>query len=102
MDLPLEARVEVPEGTLVREIEGEAVILSLATERYFGLDAVGTRMWRALTASRTIQAAFETLLSEYAVDEETLRRDLHDFVGALAARGLLAVEGATNEGPARD
>jgi hypothetical protein len=31
---------------LVQELEGEAVLLNLASERYFGLDDVGTRIWQ--------------------------------------------------------
>jgi hypothetical protein len=82
----------IPEGVLLRELSGEAVILNLNTEHYFGLDAVGTRMWALLSSSPTIQAAFDALLAEYAVDADTLRRDLTDFIVNLAEHGLLELD----------
>jgi hypothetical protein len=79
----------IPEGVLLRELSGEAVILNLNSEHYFGLDAVGTRMWALLASSPTIQPAFDALLAEYAVDADTLRRDLTDFITNLVEHGLL-------------
>jgi hypothetical protein len=38
-------RVEVPADVMMREIGGEAVIVNLDSESYFGLDDVGTHMW---------------------------------------------------------
>jgi hypothetical protein len=49
------ARVTVPEGVLVRELEGESVMLNLNSEFYFGLDEVGTRMWAVLTNANEIK-----------------------------------------------
>ena len=33
---------------LAQELAGETVLLDLASENYFGLDAVGTRVWQLL------------------------------------------------------
>lgn len=84
-------RVEVPEGVLVRELQGESVLLNLDSECYFGLDDVGTRMWSALTATGTLEAAFEALLGEYDVEPGQLRADLAAFVETLAGAGLVRV-----------
>jgi hypothetical protein len=82
-------RAIIPEGVLLRELSGEAVILNLNTEHYFGLDDIGTRMWLLLTSSPTLQAAFEALLEEYAVDADTLRRDLTELITNLVEHDLL-------------
>ena len=42
---PATTRVRAAPDTLMQELEGESVLLSLASERYFGLDEVGTRIW---------------------------------------------------------
>ena len=86
-------RVSVPSDVLIREVEGQSVILSLQSERYFGLDEMGTRMWTALTTCESIQAAYEALLSEYDVDGELLRRDLQDLIARLVEHGLVEVSG---------
>lgn len=84
-------RIEIPEGVLVRELQGEAVLLNLDSECYFGLDEVGTRMWNALVASATTAGACEALLAEYDVEPGRLAADLEEFVVRLGEAGLLRV-----------
>jgi hypothetical protein len=66
-------RAIVPEHVLVRHLDGESVLLNLNTEKYFGLDAMGTRMFALVTASPCIESAYEKLLEEYEVQGEVLR-----------------------------
>ena len=87
----LRGRVTAPDGVLVRELEGESVLLNLNSESYFGLDVVGTRMWAVLTASPSIEAAYEILVYEYEVEPENLRADLSTFIEKLAQAGLIEV-----------
>jgi hypothetical protein len=91
LKVPFTARISVPDGVLVRDLDGESVVLNLQTEKYYGLDDVGTRMWAVLTGSDTIQAAFDTLLAEYDVQPEQLRADLEKLIGDLVEHGLLVV-----------
>jgi hypothetical protein len=81
----------VPRHVLVRQLEREAVLLNLDTERYFGLDEVGTRMWFYLTGSDSIETAYQKLLSEYEVEGEVLRRNLTELLDQLLTNGLLDV-----------
>jgi len=84
-------RALVPSHVLVRHLEGEAVLLNLETEKYFGLDATGTRMWELLTTLPSIDAAYKQLLNEFEVDPELLRTHLAELLGRLAEYGLLSV-----------
>jgi hypothetical protein len=84
-------RVSVPANVLVQELDGESVFLNLNSGRYFGLDEVGTCFWKIMATSASVQTAYETLLAEYEVDPETLRRDLLRLVDELAEQGLVEV-----------
>ena len=83
--------VRVREDVLISALEEESVILNLKSECYFGLDAMGTKIFEALVRSSSIESAFRLLAEEYDVDESTLRRDLGYFVEQLAAQGLIDV-----------
>ncbi len=50
-------------------------------------------MWTLLTSSDSIQAAYETLLAEYEVGDEQLRRHLEELVGKLVENGLVELGG---------
>src|SRR5208283_1090645 len=68
--LQFASRVVVPKHVLVRHLDGESVLLNLETEKYFGLDATGTRMWQLVTAAPTVDAAYALLLEEFEVEPE--------------------------------
>jgi hypothetical protein len=91
MMLPLDAEVGIPEDVVFRELDGEAVILNLESGMYFGLDAVGTRIWQLLDAHRTLRKTLEALEAEYDAPADRLESDLSDFVDRLQARGLLVI-----------
>lgn len=75
---------------LMQELPGdESIFLNLRTESYFGLDPVGTKMYRALIDTSTVEEAYERLSAQFAVDPERLRRDIHAFVDRLVDQGLL-------------
>lgn len=84
-------RVVVPSHVLVRFLDKESVLLNIETERYFGLDETGTRMWQLVTAAPKIEVAYQQLLDEYDVQPELLRENLTDLVNRLLENGLLQV-----------
>ena len=87
----LDERVTVPSHVLVRFLDKECVLLNIETERYFGLDETGTRMWQLATAAPKIEIAFQQLLDEYDVDPGLLRTNLTDLLSQLVENGLLEV-----------
>ena len=89
--ISLTSEIAVPKHVLVRVFQNESVLLNLDSEYYHGLDDVGTRMWQAVTQSKTLQDAYDVLLSEFDVDAATLKQDLTDFIERLVQRGLLEV-----------
>lgn len=95
MSIVFTSRVTVPEEVLVRELDGESVLLNLNNESYYGLDEVGTRMWNLLTTTPTIDAAYDALLAEYEVTPEQLRSDMAALLVQLSEQGLIQVNDAT-------
>ena len=87
----LTMRAVVPANVLIRQLDGESVLLNLESERYFGLDATGTRMWEVVTTQPCIASAFEKLQEEYEVEPEILRTHLTELLSGLVENGLLQV-----------
>ena len=90
--LSFDRPVYAPEHVLMRELDGESVLLNLDSETYFGLDQVGTRMWSLLTGAPSIQAAYDALLTEYDVTPDVLRQDMETLLGELLDHGLLELK----------
>jgi len=92
MNLTLSQQAKPSDDVLFQEVGGEAVLLNLASEQYFGLDPVGTRIWQLLGEDARLQHAFETMQAEYEVEPALLESDLLTLVGKLAEAGLVKVE----------
>lgn len=90
----------IPDGVLCQELDKESVLLNLHTEQYYSLDPMGTRVWQLLTNTSSIDDAVKTMLTEYEVDETTLRRDVQDLVQKLVAKGLLVEQSFSGDASA--
>lgn len=91
MAISFSDRVRVPDDVLISNLQEESVILNLDSERYYGLDDVGTRFLSVLNTADSIEAAYEKLIQEYDVDKEVLRKDLLTLVENLVAQGIVQI-----------
>ena len=81
-------KLRVSESVVSAELEGEAVLLNVETGVYFGLDALGSEIWKHLEQGATEDAIFTQLLQEYEVEASQLADDLSTFLGLLQEKGL--------------
>lgn len=84
--------VSLSDDVLMQDVAGEAVLLDLAGERYFGLDAVGTRIWQLIDELGQLQAVHDRLCAEFDADPAQIGDDLLQLVSELVAAGLLKLD----------
>lgn len=83
-------KVEILDQDVVwRDLEGEVVILNLATATYFGLEGIGNDIWRYLAEHQSTDQLVETLCAEYDVSPDEMRADLDRFLRELSEKGLV-------------
>jgi len=93
-EITLRSDVTLSEDAVFKELSGEAVILNLESGTYFGLNAVGTRVWALLQEHKSLDETFQALSQEFDVDPKVLERDLVELVEQLRAKGLVNVTAA--------
>ena len=81
--------VKVREDVVSRVLDGEAVLLDLASGSYFGLNEVGTVVWEELRTHGEVAKAVDKVLEEFEVDRETAERDVSELVTELLDKKLL-------------
>ena len=79
------------------DLKGEVAILDLKAGVYYGLDAVGARIWHLLQEPKTVDQLRDALLEEYDVEADRCERDLLALLQRLADEGLVEVEDAPPE-----
>ena len=85
-------RLTVSPDVVFREIEGEAVLLELESGTYFGLNAVGTRIWSLIQERDSLRSVLDAMTAEYDASPEMLERDLLRLSAELCAKGLARVD----------
>ena len=89
--MDLHEKVVISQQVIAREVGEELVILDLAGGTYFGLDAVGMRIWQLMGESKSLAEICEVMLDEYDVSRAELERDIMILAGELSTRNLISL-----------
>jgi hypothetical protein len=68
---------------VARRLGEGAVLVHLASNRIFELNATGARTWELLAAGGTLATITAGLAEEFAADVTEIRRDVEGLVAAL-------------------
>ena len=80
-------------GHLSTRVGGETAILDCAKGVYFGVNAIGTRVWDLLQVPVRVGDVLGRLVGEFDVAPERCRQDLMAFLVHLLQSGLVEVRG---------
>ena len=74
---------------VLREIDGETVLLDLTTSTYFSTNTTGTFLLRLLREGRDRDVLVEELSREFGLSVQAAAADTDAFVATLDEQGLL-------------
>ena len=83
--------VVVVDNQVSSDLGGEVAILDLKGGTYYGLDAVGSRIWSLIQEPRKVEEIRDILVSEYEVEQDRCERDLIALLQGLADEALIEV-----------
>lgn len=86
----LTEKVITPTHVMARQVDDETVILDLEGGAYFGLDAIGTRVWQLLNAGKTLAEVCDVMVGEFEVERADLERDVLALVSELDSNQLIS------------
>jgi hypothetical protein len=95
LELTSDCTVVANEDTLSSAVGDETVILHFSAGTYFGLDEVGTRVWKLIEQPRTVRDLLDRLLEEYDVEPDRCRVAVSRLLEELTESGLVTVHAAT-------
>jgi hypothetical protein len=67
----------------------EAVMMSIEAGRYYGVNAVGARIWELLESPKTIQQVCAQICAEFDVDAQTCEAAVLQFTRDLIDNGVV-------------
>ncbi|XEC96246.1 lasso peptide biosynthesis PqqD family chaperone [Paenibacillus tarimensis] len=79
---------------LVSDMNGEKVMMSVQTGKYYNMGQVGGRIWELIATPVTANHVIETLLSEYKIGRADCEEQVLSFLNALYEQQLVRLEDA--------
>lgn len=79
-------------GLIESEIDREIVALDIESGVCYGLNGIGSRIWRLLANPLSISQICSTLISEYEVAPDTCERDVVSLIQHLLEEDLVTTD----------
>jgi hypothetical protein len=89
--LTLDTVLRIPANVSFSVVGEDAFLLNTQTNKYYGLEKVGARLWELLNEGKSLKDAYQNVLSEYEVDPAQLEQDLLDLLERLREHGLVEI-----------
>jgi hypothetical protein len=79
------------------ELDGETVLMSIKSGKYYGMDKVSSRIWSLIETPRSLLELVEILVEEYDVTPAKCEQDVLTHLNKLERDNLIKVieNGAT-------
>ncbi|MFN3198433.1 MAG: PqqD family protein [Bradymonadia bacterium] len=89
--MPQHNAVPIPSKTSVsRVMAGSAILLDASDDSIHRLNGVGTFVWNLITDKKnTVREIIELVVKEFAIDQQTARKDVEDFLLELQTRRFI-------------
>jgi hypothetical protein len=81
--------VQRSDGFVHAEVDNEVVALSIDRGTCYGLNPVGSRIWKIIENPVAIDDICSRLMAEYDVDAATCERQVLDLLEELRSEGLI-------------
>ena len=73
------------------DLDGETVMMSVENGKYYGMDAIGSRVWALIKRPRSVAELCDILLTEFKVDRERCEKDVLIFLNKMAEDNLIRI-----------
>ena len=76
-------------SVLAAEVQREIVMMSIEKGQYFGLDDIGSDIWKRIEQPCSFAALIDGLVEEYDADRATIAADVRALLERMAAQDVV-------------
>ena len=92
MEITLESWVQASPEQVFTEVDDETVVLNLSNSLYYGLDSVGTDIWKKIQQKTKVSDLIDWILAEYeGVESEQCEKDTLALLNDLHSEKLIVL-----------
>ena len=89
--LSLTSVVQLSGDHIAAPVDDEMVVLSIERGSYYGLDDIGSEIWRRLATPIRVDVLCDGLAEKYEADRATIERDVISLLERLVSEGLVSL-----------
>jgi len=89
--------VVVSQDQVSCDLSGESAILNLKAGVYYGLNEVGTKVWKLIQEPKRVSELWDAILEEYEVEPHRCETDIMALLQDLLDNGLIEVRHEPNK-----
>ena len=82
-------RISRSPSVLVAEVDGEIVMMSIEQGRYFGMDDIGSDIWKRIDPPCSFAELIDRLAADYDADRATIAADVRALLLRMAAHDVV-------------
>jgi hypothetical protein len=82
-------KLRINEKVMSKTLSGEEVLLDLFSGNYFGMNGVGTFLWKKIKQGASEDDLVKALSDAYDLDPKSAARDVRDFIKSLSKEKIL-------------
>ncbi|MEH7106963.1 lasso peptide biosynthesis PqqD family chaperone [Bacillus sp. JJ1764] len=79
------------EGNVVSDMNGEKVMLSIKSGKYYNLGTIGGEIWQLIKSPIEIMEVVNRLLKDYEIEQKVCEQDVLSFINHLNNEGLIQI-----------
>ena len=76
-------------SVLTAEVDGEIVMMSIEQGRYFGLDDIGSDIWKRIEPPCSFSALVDGLAADYEADRASIAADVQALLDRMAEQDVV-------------
>ena len=73
------------------DLDGETVLLSIESGKYYNMDPIGSRIWELIKDPMSVSQLIDILLDEFNVDRKQCEQEVLTFLNRLTGDNLIQV-----------
>jgi hypothetical protein len=73
------------------EMDGETIMMSIENGEYYGINSIGSRIWKLLETPKAASEICDALLPDFDVTREQCAKDVLLFLNRMAEKGVIKI-----------
>jgi hypothetical protein len=77
---------------ITNEIDDEILMMSIEDGKYYGLNPVGSEIWKLIEEPKTLEEVIPALMEIFEIDEDSCRKESLEFIESMIKNNIILAE----------